>query len=119
MLWQSWKTYDEHTHIWLIVCIYGLMCIYAILIIYNTYLVNALDYDDFDFPACPNVKTVSFGSQCITETMAVLNFCMFHIKYYFHRQQLFHDNVFHLHGIQNAILAKLEIEKNNWVSKIK
>ena len=73
---------------------------------------NTLDYDDVDFPAFPNVKTVIFGSQCITETVAVFNFCMFHIKYYIYRQRLFQDNVFHLHEIQNTILAKLEIEKN-------
>ena len=73
---------------------------------------NTLDYDDADFPVFPNVKTVIFGSQCITETVAVLNFCMFHIKYHIYRQQLFQDNVFHLHEIQKSILAKLEIEKN-------
>ena len=37
---------------------------------------------------------------------------MFHIKYFIYRQRLFQDNVFHLHEIQNTILAKLEIEKN-------
>ena len=73
---------------------------------------NTLDYDDVDFPAFSNVKTVIFGSPCITETVAVLNFCMFHMKYYIYRQRLFQDNVFHLHEIQNTILAKLEIEKN-------
>ena len=73
---------------------------------------NTLDYDDVDFPAFPNVKTVIFGSQCITESVAVLNFCMFHIKYYIYRQRLFQENVFHLHEIQNTIFAKLEIEKN-------
>ena len=60
-----------------------------------------------------NVKTVIFGSQCITETVAVLNFRIFHIKYYIYIQRLFQDNMFHFHEIQNAILAKLEIEKKN------
>ena len=80
---------------------------------------NTLDYDDVDFPAFPNVKTVIFVSQYITETVAVLNFCMFHIKYYIYRQRLFQDNVFHLHEIQNTKLAKLEIEKNICQKKIK
>ena len=69
-----------------------------------------LDYDDVDF-LVPNVKAVIFGSQCITETVAVLNFCIYHIKYFIDRQRLFQDNVFHLHEILNAILTKLEIEK--------
>ena len=73
---------------------------------------NTLDYDDVDFPAFPNVKTVIFGSQCITEIVAVLKFCIFHIKYHIYRQRLNQDNVFRLHEIQNAILAKLEIEEN-------
>ena len=38
---------------------------------------NTLDYDDVDFPAFQNVKTAIFGSQCITETVAELNFCIF------------------------------------------
>ena len=80
---------------------------------------DTLDYDDVDFPAFPNVKTVIFGSQCITETVAVLNFCIFHMEYYIYRQRLFQDNVFHLHEIQNAILAKLEIEKKSVKNKIK
>ena len=73
---------------------------------------NTFDHDDVDFPAFPNVKTVIFGSQsqCITETVAVLNFCMFHIKYYIHRQRLFQDNVFHLHEIQKRY-------SQNWKSK--
>ena len=74
---------------------------------------NTLDYDIVDVPTFPNVKTVIFGSQCITETVAVLNFRMFHIKYYIYRQRLFQDNVFYLHEIQIAILAKLEIKKKN------
>ena len=73
---------------------------------------NTLDYDGVDFPAYPNVKTIIFGSQDVTEGVAVLNFCIFHIKYYIYRQRLFHDNVFQLHEIQNVIVAKLEIEKN-------
>ena len=73
---------------------------------------NTLDYDGVDFPAYPNVKTIIFGSQDVTEGVAVLNFCIFHIKYYIYRQRLFHDNVFRLHEIQNVIVAKLEIEKN-------
>ena len=80
---------------------------------------NTLDYDDVDFPVFPNVKTVIFGPQCIIETVAALNFCIFHIKYYICRQRLFQDNVFHLHEIQNAILAKLEIEKKSVKKKIK
>ena len=78
---------------------------------------NTLDYDDVDFPAFPNAKTVIFGAQCITETVAVLNFCMFHIKYYIYRQRVFQHNVFHLHEIQKTILAKLEIEKKNICQK--
>ena len=73
---------------------------------------NTLDYDGVDFPAYPNVKTIIFGSQDDTEGVAVLNFSIFHIKYYIYRQRLFHDNVFRLHEIQNVIVAKLEIEKN-------
>ena len=73
---------------------------------------NTLDYDGVDFPAYPNVKTIIFGSQDVTEGVAVLNFCIMHIKYYIYRQRLFHDNVFRLHEIQNVIVAKLEIEKN-------
>ena len=73
---------------------------------------NTLDYDVVNFPAYPNVKTIIFGSQDVTEGVAVLNFCIFHIKYYTYRQRLFHDNVFRLHEIQNVIVAKLEIEKN-------
>ena len=73
---------------------------------------NTLDYDGVDFPAYPNVKTIIFGSQDVTEGVAVLNFCIFHIKYYIYRQRLIHDNVFRLHEIQNVIVAKLEIEKN-------
>ena len=75
---------------------------------------NTLDYDDVDFPAFLNVKTVIFGSQCITETVAVLNFWIFRIRYYIYRQGLFQDNMFHLHEIQNEILAKLEIEKKTY-----
>ena len=74
-------------------------------------------YYDVDFPVFLNVKTVIFGSQCNPKTVSVLNFCMFHIKYYINKQRLFQNNVFHLHEIQNTILAKLEIEKN--MSKIK
>ena len=73
---------------------------------------NTLDYDDVDFPAFLNVKTVIFGSQCITETVAVLNFWIFRMRYYIYRQGLFQDNMFHIHEIQSEILAKLEIEKN-------
>ena len=40
---------------------------------------NTLEYDDVDFAAFPNVKTVIFGSQWITQTVAVLNLCIFHI----------------------------------------
>ena len=78
---------------------------------------NTLEYDAVYFQAFPNVKTVIFGSQCITETVAVLNFCIFHIKYHIYRQRLYQDNVFHLREIQNAILAKLEIEKKTSVKK--
>ena len=38
------------------------------------YLANVIYFppqDDIDFPAFPNVKTVIFGSQCITDTVAV------------------------------------------------
>ena len=35
---------------------------------------NVLNYDDVDFPAFPNVKSVSFRPQGITETVAVLIF---------------------------------------------
>ena len=41
---------------------------------------NTLDYDGVDFPAYPNVKTISFGSQDATKGVAVRNFCIFHIK---------------------------------------
>ena len=74
---------------------------------------NTLDYDGVDFPAYPNIKTIIFGSQDVTEGVAVLNFCILHIKYYICRQRLFQDNVFRLHEIQNVIVAKLEIEKKN------
>ena len=74
---------------------------------------NTLDYDGVDFPAYRNVKTIIFRSQDVTEGMAVLNFCIFYIKYYIYRQRLFRDNVFRLHEIQTVIVAKLEIEKKN------
>ena len=58
---------------------------------------NTLDYDNVDYQEFPNAKTIIFGSQFITEILAVLNFCIFHMKYYIYRQRLFQDNVFHLH----------------------
>ena len=74
---------------------------------------NTLAYDGVDFPAYPNIKTIIFGSQDVSEGVAVLNFCIFHIKYYIYMERLFQDNVFRLHEIQNVIVAKLEIKKKH------
>ena len=57
------------------------------------------------FASVPKCEDCIFGSQCITAI------CIFHIKHQIHRQRLFQDNVFHLHEIWNAILAKFEIKK--------
>ena len=54
-------------------------------------------------------KTIIFGSQDATEYLAVLNFCIFHIKHNIYRQRLFHDNGFQIHEIQNVIVEKVEI----------
>ena len=53
------------------------------------------------FASVPKCEDCIFGSQCITAI------CIFHIKHYTYRQRLFQD-VFHLHEIWKAILAKHE-----------
>ena len=69
---------------------------------------NTLDYYGVYSPVYPNVKNVIFGSQDVTRSVAVSNFCIFHMQCYTIIQRLFNDNVLQLHESENVITATME-----------
>ena len=71
---------------------------------------NEIVYQHVNFPHYPIVYDIWFGVNSMNDGLAVLNFCILHIKYYIYRQRLFNENTMSLREIRNDIRYKLDIE---------